>query len=145
MLAHRAVMESRARQTNKSEARERLEKTMGGKSEARLEFRFNTAEGRIFDCYVESEADLNKWLDAMPHWTSNLVMGWLHKRKLCVVEILTVTAQVRAPTPVLATRCLILHAAGPSLRLGTRGTSSSTRRPISSPTISTSRHGTCRA
>ena len=62
--------------------------TMGGSAAAnsaadgRLEFRFNTTEGRVYDCYVEDEKTLQMWLDAMPHWTANLVMGWLHKRKL---------------------------------------------------------------
>ena len=80
---------------------------MGGKqastkSEGRFEFRFNTAEGRVYDCYVETEADLTKWLDAMPHWTSSLVMGWLHKRKLCVAAHCPTAARPLPPRPLQA-------------------------------------------
>ena len=74
-------------QTNKSAAREAVEQRMAGKTgsnkdENRFEFRFNTSEGRVFDCYTLTEEEQKMWLEAMPHWTASLVMGWLQKRKL---------------------------------------------------------------
>ena len=47
----------------------------------KYEFKFNTAEGRVFECYVDKAAELRVWLETMPHWASNLTMGYLRKRK----------------------------------------------------------------
>ena len=51
------------------------------KGGAKYEFKFNTAEGRIFELYVEKATELRVWLEAMPHWGEELTMGWLYKRK----------------------------------------------------------------
>lgn len=63
----------------------------GGKHGPKYEFKFNTdleqdgakilARARVFEVYVEKATDLRVWLEAMPHWGSELTMGWLHKRK----------------------------------------------------------------
>ena len=45
------------------------------------EFRFNTAEGRVFECYVESAEELKRWLAVLPVLADHLVQGYLHKRK----------------------------------------------------------------
>lgn len=38
------------------------------KGHPKYEFKFNTADGRVFECYTEKAAELRGWLEAMPHW-----------------------------------------------------------------------------
>ena len=54
-------------------------------ADGKYEFKFNTVDKkghwRVFECYTESAQQYRFWLEAMPHWGSDLTMGWLHKRK----------------------------------------------------------------
>ena len=49
--------------------------------EGKFEFKFNTTEGRVYECYTELATEYRAWLKAMPHWSETLTMGWLYKRK----------------------------------------------------------------
>jgi hypothetical protein len=52
---------------------------------SKYEFKFHAVdakgEPRVFECYTESAKQYRSWLEAMPHWGSDLTMGWLNKRK----------------------------------------------------------------
>ena len=56
-----------------------------GAADGKYEFKFNTVDKkgqwRVFECYTVSAQQYRFWLEAMPHWGSDLTMGWLHKRK----------------------------------------------------------------
>ena len=47
----------------------------------KYEFKFNTADGRVYECYVDKATELRAWLETMPHWEAGLTMGYLYKRK----------------------------------------------------------------
>ena len=52
--------------------------------DSRHGFRFNTSEGRIFECAVEgndAQAECDAWLDVMPTTKSTVVRGYLHTRE----------------------------------------------------------------
>ena len=49
--------------------------------DSKYEFKFSTTENRVFECYTESAQAYRTWLETMPHWGSELTMGWLYKRK----------------------------------------------------------------
>ena len=46
----------------------------GSKKGPKYEFKFNTAEGRVFEVYCEKAQELRAWLEAMPHWEDGLTM-----------------------------------------------------------------------
>ena len=77
---------SAALQVRKNQARERMERRLsqagpkkGG--DTKFEFRFNTNEGRVFECYVTLSEDLQLWMSVLPQLSSEVIRGWLHKRK----------------------------------------------------------------
>ena len=49
--------------------------------DTKFEFRFNTNEGRVFECYVTLSEDLQLWMSVLPQLSSEVIRGWLHKRK----------------------------------------------------------------
>jgi hypothetical protein len=78
----RSKMQKRLQHGTVDEALEiAVEQGDGGRKGPQYEFKFNTAENRVFEAYVDKATDLRKWLEAMPHWEGRLTMGFLHKRK----------------------------------------------------------------
>ena len=53
----------------------------GKKRGPMYEFKFNTAEGRVYELNVDKATELRAWLETMPHWEAGLTMGYLYKRK----------------------------------------------------------------
>jgi hypothetical protein len=52
----------------KNQAREKMERRLSVRpgADTKYEFRFNTNEGRVFECYVERPDDLQLWMSVPP-------------------------------------------------------------------------------